>query len=235
MILLRPGARRGQSDRGGLHSLHAFSGADFHDPAWTGFGALRVLNEDRLAPGAAIPPQRRANMELVDILLSGRLASRDGSGGDRELAAGDVLWLGAGHGLEHQAHNPDAAVPLHRLQAWLQPDRLNAAPASAQATFDPEARRGRWALLLSPDGVDGSLAIRLQACLRATRLDAGMQIAHPLDPARRYWLQVVSGEVEVAGHALAAGDALAFEAEGGTLQLDAHDDDSDVLLFDLPG
>ena len=199
-----------------------------------GFGALRVLNEDRLAPGAAIARQRRANMELVDIVLSGRLACRDDCGGERALVAGDVLWLGAGHGLGHEAHNP-ATVPLLRLQAWLQPDRLNAAPASAQAAFDPEARLGRWAVLLSPDGAGGSLAIRLQAWLRATRLDAGMHAAHPLDPARRYWLQVVSGELEAAGHVLAAGDALGFEGETGALALAARADASEVLLFDLPG
>lgn len=200
-----------------------------------GFGPLRVLNEDRLAPGGTVPPQRRANMDILCIVLAGTLAHRDSSGGEGVLHPGDVLWLGAGHGIEHELRNPDPGASVRFFQAWLQPDRLNATPASAQRRFDPESRRACWAVLASPDGGDGALALRLQAWLRASRLHAGERIEHPLDPARRYWLQVTAGEVEAAGHQLGAGDALGVEGEAGMLALAGIGDRSEVLLFDLPG
>ena len=200
-----------------------------------GFGALRVLNEDRYAPAAGSPPQRRANMELVEIVLSGRVACAVGQGGEQLLEAGGVRWTGAGHGVEYGTRNPDPHLPAHALQAWLQPDRLNAEPASATRQFDPEARRGCWALLLSPDGTGGSIAIRLQAWVRATRLDASATLDLALDPLRRYWCQVTAGEVEVAGHRLAEGDALCIEQQAGHLPLQGIAGRSDVLLFDLPG
>lgn len=200
-----------------------------------GLGALRVVNEERLAPAAAMPPQRRANMDIVTLVLSGRLACSIGDGAEVLLVPGDLRWIGAGHGIGHADRNPDPGTPSHLLQAWIQPDRLNAAPAWVQRHFDPDAWRGRWALLLSPDGADGSIAIRQQAWMRATRLGAGERIEHPLDPARRYWLQVTSGDLEVAGHRLAAGDALGFEGEHGVVALHGIADASDALLFDLPG
>lgn len=200
-----------------------------------GFGALRVLNEERLPPGGAVPSQRRANMELVDIVLGGQLAWRDDHGGAGVLQAGDVRWTGAGRGIEVAESNPDPDVDAHVLRIWLQPDRLNAAPASLSRRFDPEARRGRWALLLSPDGADGSIAIRLQARLQAIRLQAGVPATFALDAARRYWLHVAAGDVEAAGQRLGAGDALGFETEGGALALAGIADHSEVLLFDLPG
>ena len=200
-----------------------------------GFGPLRVLNEDRLAPGGAYPPQRRANMDILCIVLDGALAHRDSSGGEGVLHPGDVLWLGAGHGIEHELRNPDPGASARLFQAWLQPDRLNAAPASAQRRFELGSRRARWELLASPDGGDGALALRLQAWLRASRLRAGEGIAHPLQGDRRCWLQVTAGEIEVAGHRLGAGDALGIEGEAGTLALAGIGERSEVLLFDLPG
>jgi redox-sensitive bicupin YhaK (pirin superfamily) len=143
--------------------------------------------------------------------------------------------MSAGHGIEHSEYNASETEPVHFLQIWIQPDRVNAKPAYAQSYFDPEARRGRWALLASPDGADASLAIRQQAWLRAVRLGAGESAESTLDPARRYWLHVASGQAEVAGHALGAGDALGFEGEGGTLALSGRGETpADILLFDLP-
>ncbi len=212
-----------------------FSFGEFHDPKWMGFGPLRVLNEDRYAPGAGLPVQRRANMELVEIVLAGRLACADGVGGEQVLEAGDVRWTGAGHGIEHATRNPDANAPALALQAWLQPERLNAAPRCAQRQFDLHAARGAWRTLLSPDGAGESIPIRLQAWLRTARLPAGESVAVDLDPQRRYWLQVTAGAVEAGGHRLAAGDALALEREAGGLAVRAIAANADVLLFDLPG
>lgn len=199
-----------------------------------GFGALRVFNEDVYAPGAALPPHPRANMELVEIVLSGTLACA-GAEGEQRLVAGGVCWTGAGHGVAHGTRNPDPDSPARALQAWLQPGRLNAAPATVARQFDPEARRGRWTLLLSPDGAEGSIALRLQAWLRATRLGAEATVKLALDPGRRYWCQVTDGEVHVAGERLVAGDGLALEPRAGELVLQGIAPCSDVLVFDLPG
>ena len=199
-----------------------------------GFGALRVLNEDAYAPGAALPPHPRANMELVEIVLSGTLACA-GAKGEQQLVAGGVYWTGAGHGVAHATRNPDPDRPARALQAWLQPERLNATPASAARQFDPEARRGRWTGLLSPDGADGAIAIRLQAWLRARRLGADARTKLALDPARRYWCQVTHGEVHVGGERLAAGDGLGLEQRAGELVVQGIASCSDVLVFDLPG
>lgn len=235
MIVERPAAERGRADLGWLDSRHAFSFGHYHDPRWMGFGPLRVINEDRVAPGGGFAPHSHANMEILSVVLSGGLAHRDSTGTDGVIRPGEVQWMGAGHGITHSEYNASQAEPVHFLQIWIQPDRVNAPPAYAQRMFDPAARRGRWQLLASPDGEGDSLAIRQQAWLRATRLVEGESVESTLDPGRRYWLHVANGRVEAAGHALAAGDALGFEAEDGTLAIAGRGSEpADVLLFDLP-
>jgi redox-sensitive bicupin YhaK (pirin superfamily) len=220
---------------GWLDSRHTFSFGQHYDPQWMGFGPLRVINEDRVAPGAGFPPHRHANMEILSYVLSGALAHKDDSGGGGVLRPGELQWMSAGHGIEHSEFNDSQSEPVHFLQIWIQPDRVNPPPAYAQQAFDPAQRRGRWATLASPDGADGSLAIRQQAWLRGTRLEAGDAVAWTLDPARRYWLHVAQGGVVAGERTLQAGDALGFVDEGGELRL-AHAGDgvADVLLFDLP-
>ena len=234
MIVERPSAARGAVDLGWLRSRHTFSFGHYHDPAWMGFGPLRVINDDTVAPGGGFAPHRHANMEIVSVVLEGALAHKDSTGNAGVIRAGDVQWMSAGHGIEHSEYNGSDAAPVHFLQIWIQPDRLNAQPAYAQSFFDPEARRARWALLVSPDGADGSIAIRQQASLRATRLHAGDAIDATLDPARRHWLHVASGEIACGDRVLVAGDALGFVEEGGELALRGIAANSDVLLFDLP-
>ncbi len=234
MILRRPAGARGQVDLGWLRSAHSFSFGHYYDPEWMGFGPLRVINEDRVAPGGGFAPHRHANMEILSVVLDGALAHRDSAGNAGVIRAGDVQWMSAGSGIEHSEYNGSDAAPVHFLQVWLQPDRLNAPPAYAQRHFDPDARRARWAMLASPDGAQGSIAIRQQARLHATRLHAGDAVAMALDPARRYWLHVATGEVAHAGVPLHAGDALGFVDEAGELALQGIADRSDVLLFDLP-
>ena len=235
MIVERLSSSRGQVSAGWLDSRHTFSFGHYHDPAWMGFGPLRVINEDRVAPGGGFPPHRHANMEILSVVLSGALAHRDDSGGEGVLRPGEVQWMSAGHGIEHSEFNASGDAPVHFLQIWIQPDRLNAQPAYAQQTFDPAQRDGRWATFASPDGVDDSLPIRQQAWLRGVRLQRDVAVDVVLDPTRRYWLHVASGAVEIGGHALSAGDALGFADEGGTHRLVGRGDDiADVLLFDLP-
>lgn len=234
MIVERPSSARGEVDLGWLHSRHTFSFGHYHDPAWMGFGPLRVINDDTVAPGGGFSPHRHANMEIVSVVLQGALAHRDSTGTEGVIEAGDVQWMSAGHGIEHSEYNGSDAASVHFLQIWIQPDRLNAQPAYAQRHFDPTDRRARWATLASPDGVEGSIAIRQQATLRATRLQPGDDIAASLDPARLYWLHVATGEVAVGERTLQAGDALGFVEEAGALDLRGVSADSEVLLFDLP-
>ena len=232
MIVERPGSARGAVQGGWLDSRHTFSFGHYHDPQWMGFGPLRVINEDRVAPGAGFQPHRHANMEILSYVLSGALAHRDNAGGGGVLRPGELQWMSAGHGIEHSEFNESREKPVHFLQIWIQPDRVNAPPDYAQRAFDLEARRGRWATLASPDGADGSLAIRQQAWLRGVLLEPGDAVDFVPDPTRRYWLHVARGEAAVGDRILAAGDALGFTDESTPLRLTGRA--ADILLFDLP-
>lgn len=234
MIVERPSGARGEVDLGWLRSRHTFSFGHYYDPAWMGFGVLRVINDDTVAPGGGFAPHRHANMEIISVVLDGALAHKDSAGNAGVIRAGDVQWMSAGHGIEHSEYNGSDAASVHFLQIWIQPARLNHAPAYDQKHFAPDARRARWALLASPDGADGSIAIRQQATLRATRLLPGDAVDVALDPARRYWLHVATGEVAAGERMLRAGDALGFVEEAVTLELHGTGDTSDVLLFELP-
>jgi redox-sensitive bicupin YhaK (pirin superfamily) len=233
MIIERLSSARGRGGADWLDSRHTFSFSQYYDPAWMGFGALRVINEDRVAPGAGFAPHRHANMEILSYVLEGGLAHRDNAGGGGVIRAGELQWMSAGHGIEHSEYNASDAEPVHFLQIWIQPDRLNAQPAYAQRATVGEQADGRWLLLVSPDGADGSITIRQDASLSVARLAAGAQLERPLDPQRRYWLQVTRGAVDVAGRSLVPGDAIGLTEEGGRLRLSATQA-CEVLLFDLP-
>jgi len=235
MIIARPAAERGNVSAGWLQSQHTFSFGHFYDPEWMGFGPLRVINEDRVAPRGGFPPHRHANMEILSYVLSGALAHRDDTGSEGVLRPGEVQWMSAGHGIEHSEFNGSDSEPVHFLQIWIQPDRLNAQPAYVQRAFDPAARQGRWATLVSPDGAEGSIAIRQQAWMRGVRLVQGEAVELALDPTRRYWLHVAQGEVALDGHPLSAGDALGLLDEAGVRSLAGRGAaTADVLVFDLP-
>ncbi|GAB3734666.1 pirin family protein [Luteimonas pelagia] len=241
MRILRPAGERGHARAGWLDSRHTFSFGHYHDPAWMGFGALRVINEDRVAPGAGFPTHGHANMEILSYVLEGALAHRDSHGGEGVLRPGELQWMSAGHGIEHSEFNASGDAPVHFLQVWIQPDRVNAAPAYDQRAFDPADRRGRWATLASPDGHDGGLAIRQRAWLRGSLLGEGESVARDLDPARRYWLHVARGAATVsidgASMPLSAGDAIGLAGEAGSLVATGARGGApaDLLLFDLPG
>jgi hypothetical protein len=241
MRILRPAGERGHVQAGWLDSRHTFSFGHYHDPAWMGFGPLRVINEDRVAPGAGFPTHGHANMEILSYVLDGALAHRDSHGGEGVLRPGELQWMSAGHGIEHSEFNASDDAPVHFLQIWIQPDRVNAAPAYGQRAFDPADRRGRWATLASPDGADGSLAIRQQAWLRGVMLAGGESVDLPLDGARRYWLHLARGTAAIAidgeRRDVAAGDALGLSGEAGALSITGSGGDvpAEVLLFDLPG
>lgn len=237
MIIERPAAARGHGSAQivWLQSRHTFSFGGYYDPRWMGFGVLRVINEDRVAGGAGFAPHRHANMEILSYVISGALAHRDNSGADGVIRAGELQWMGAGHGIQHSEFNASDTEPVHFLQIWLQPDQVNAAPGYAlrAATADEG-----WQLLASPGGENGSLAIRQNAHVHRIGLAPGVGASRLLDPGRRYWLHVASGEVTVGERPLVAGDGLGFTAESGLLALSggaAAPGPADVLWFDLPG
>ena len=232
MILERRSDARGHMRAGSIDSRHAFSSGDYYDPQWMGFGPLRVLNEVTLAPGAVLPTQRYANMELLTYVLSGALLP--GTGDAESVKAGGLLWSGAGHGIEQQAGNASADLPVRFLQAWIQPDRLNARPGHARRVFDPAQARARWATLASPDGEEGSVRIHQQAWLRGAVLQQDESMELVLQPARRYWLHVARGAARLDEREVVDGDALGFAGETGVSRLTGRAGRSEVLLFDLP-
>ncbi|MFN3841919.1 MAG: pirin family protein [Rehaibacterium terrae] len=235
MRLLRPAASRGRTRTDWLDSRHAFSFGDYHDPQWLGFGPLRVLNEDRVAPGAGFPPHNHANMEILTWVLDGALEHRDSTGGGGTIRPGELQRMSAGHGIEHSEYNASAGAAVHFLQLWLQPDRLNTPPGYAQRAFAPQALAGRWCLLAAPrDMADaaGAVGLRQDARLYAARLAAGQAVGHALAAGRRAWLQVARGEVRCDDLDLGAGDGLGVSGVDG-LRIQARGE-AEVILLDLP-
>ena len=233
MFLLRRADERGHANHGWLDSHHTFAFADYHDPQWMGFGPLRVINEDRVAAGGGFAPHRHANMEIISYVIEGALQHRDSIGNGSVMRPGDVQCMSAGSGIEHSEFNASQDEPVHFLQVWIQPDRINAAPTYAQQHYPVAARRGVLRLVASPDGAEGSLAIRQDARIYASVLAPGETVAHTIDAGRRAWVQVVRGALSLDdGLVLNAGDAAGVSAQN-VLRLRAEAD-SESLLFDLP-
>jgi redox-sensitive bicupin YhaK (pirin superfamily) len=231
MITLRLSHERGRADHGWLDARHTFSFADYHDPAHTGFRALRVINEDRVAPkmGFGLHPHR--DMEIITYVIEGALQHRDSMGHSAVMRAGDVQRISAGSGIQHSEINSSATEPVHLLQIWLFPDRKNAPPAYAEKSF-AQAARGGLHLVASKTARDGSLSINQDADLWLGKLDAGGFAKHPLAPGRHAWVQVIQGGLDLNGQALHAGDAAQISDET-SLRLTAGQEPTDFLLFDL--
>jgi redox-sensitive bicupin YhaK (pirin superfamily) len=239
MITLRKSTDRGQADHGWLKSLHSFSFADFHDPQRMGFGNLRVINEDRIAPGSGFGTHAHRDMEIVSYVLEGELAHKDSMGtgtgaGDAPkgiIRPGDVQRMSAGSGVRHSEFNHAAGATTHFLQIWIEPAERGIEPSYEQKHFAAEAKRGALRLIASPDGRDGSVTLHADASIRAGLLDADERLEQPLDPARRTYVHLVRGKLEVNGQRLSAGDALEIEREPA-LRL-ARGEQAEVLVFDL--
>ena len=230
MIILRPSAARGHADHGWLDTFHTFSFADYHDPAHMGFRGLRVINEDRVAPGMGFGTHPHRDMEILTYILAGRLAHKDSMGNGREIAPGQLQAMSAGTGITHSEFNPSRTDPVHLLQIWLLPDRKGHTPRYAE--WSPGAGEGgALTLLASPDGREGSAAIHQDARLYLVKLAAEEAATHPLAPGRAAWLQVMRGSLTLNGHALTAGDGAAVESESA-LALHASAE-AEALLFDL--
>jgi redox-sensitive bicupin YhaK (pirin superfamily) len=233
-IQIRPSDDRGPTRIDWLDSRHTFSFGHYYDPRHMGFGPLRVINEDKVAPGGGFATHAHANMEIVTVVLDGALSHKDSLGTGSTIRPGDVQRMSAGSGILHSEFNASQSEPVHFLQIWVQPAQLHGAPDYAQAAFDPEARRGRLQLWLSPDGAEGSLAWRQDARLFAVRLGEGETVEHVFAAGRRGWIQVAQGSIEVDGKPLAVGDGAAVEGAEKIALRGRNAGIADVLLFDLP-
>ncbi len=232
MILPRPAASRGRSDRGWLDAWHSFSFGDYRDPEHGGWGALRVLNEDVIAPGRGFGMHGHTNMEILTLVLAGELEHKDGLGNASVIRAGEVQHMSAGPGLLHSEFNPSRDVPLHLLQVWIEPGRRGVEPAYGRRAFPAEERRGRLRAIASGDGRDGSLAIQQDAVLWAALLAAGQSLRHDLAAGRRAYLHVVRGVAVLNGTPLEGGDGAKI-ADEAALEISAEEE-AEILLFDLP-
>ena len=231
MMSRRLSAERGYADHGWLKSFHSFSFADYFDPARMSFGNLRVINEDRIEPGKGFGTHSHKNMEIISYVLSGELAHKDSMGNVKGIPPGDVQHMSAGTGVQHSEFNHAEGRTTHFLQIWIEPNVTGIAPGYEQKTFAHSEKRGALRLVASPDGAQGSVLIHADARLYAGLFEGGEAASLALDPKRKTYVHLISGELQANGQKLEAGDALALEAENG-LQL-SHGKGAEVLVFDL--
>src|SRR5436190_166245 len=231
MLKLRRASARGHADHGWLDSFHTFSFADYHDPAHMGFRALRVINDDTVAPGRGFGSHPHRDMEILSYVLDGALAHRDSMGTGSVIRPGDVQRMSAGTGVIHSELNPSRTEPVHFLQIWLIPSQRGLAPGYEQKTFPAEERAGRLRLVASPDGSDGSITVHTDVEVYAGVLGAGQAAELPLAPGRHAWIHVARGAARVNGHDLRAGDGLALSDEL-RVQIEGLDR-GEILVFDL--
>lgn len=228
---LRKSEERGHANHGWLDSHHTFSFANYYDPAFMGFRSLRVINEDRVAPGMGFGTHPHRDMEIFSYLLSGKLRHKDSLGNGRDLAPGQIQLMSAGSGVTHSEFNPSHADPLHFLQIWIQPQERGLEPSYTEWQPQPEDAEASKVLVISPDGRQNSAVIHQDAEVWRLRLEAGQSVTHTLEEGRGAWLQVVDGALQSDGLRLSAGDGASTE-QPGTLTFTA-DQPTEALLFDL--
>lgn len=230
MITYRKSNERGHADHGWLNANHSFSFGDYYDPKWMGFRSLRVLNDDRVAPGMGFNTHPHRDMEIITYVLSGELQHKDSMGNGRIIRPGEFQYMSAGSGVEHSEFNPSRKEPVHLLQTWIVPDVKGAEPRYAELSF-AQAATGALHLVASKDGRNQSIAIRQDADLWLGKLGTGDQVSHHLAPGRHAYLHVAEGEITLNGESLAAGDGAAISEEQ-SFQL-AGVKSAQVLIFDL--
>ena len=231
MLTIRRAHDRGHADHGWLTSHHSFSFAGYFDPAWMGWGTLRVLNEDRIAPGTGFGTHGHRDMEIVSYVLDGELAHRDSLGNGAVITPGEVQRMSAGRGVRHSEFNHAADRHTHFLQIWIEPAQAGLEPGYEQKRFADLDKRGRLCLVASPDGAAGSVTIHADARLYAGLLDGAEVATLALDPARKAYVHLVRGRLAANGQPLAGGDAALLSGETG-LTLTGGED-AEVLVFDL--
>jgi len=231
MLQIRRSADRGYADHGWLKSFHSFSFAGYHDPAWMGWGNLRVINEDRIASGTGFGTHGHRDMEIISYVMSGALAHDDSMGNGTAILPGDVQRMSAGKGVRHSEYNHAADATTHFFQIWIEPNVTGVAPSYEQKTFAAAEKRGVLRLVASPDGADGSVSMHADARLYATLLDGAETASLSISPERKAWVQVLRGSLSVNGQALQAGDAALLAGESRVVLNEAND--AEALVFDL--
>ncbi len=231
MMTLRKSADRGYADHGWLKSFHSFSFAGYFDAAHMGWGNLRVVNEDRIAPGAGFGTHGHRDMEIISYVLSGELAHQDTLGNVKGIPPGDVQRMSAGTGVRHSEfnHAPDATT--HFLQIWIEPKVTGIPPGYEQKTFPEHEKQGRLRLVASSDGASGSVTIHADARMYAGLFDGAQSATLPLDPKRKAYALLVRGRLTVNGQALEGGDAALLEGESQITV--SGGEQAEVLVFDL--
>ncbi|MGO4412420.1 pirin family protein [Cupriavidus sp. KB_39] len=232
MIEIRKSDERGYADHGWLKSYHSFSFADYYDPRHVQFGPLRVINEDRVAPGMGFGTHGHRDMEIISYVLDGELAHKDSIGNGSVIRPGDVQRMSAGTGVRHSEYNHAAHDTTHFLQIWVIPAENGIEPGYEERNFPVEEKRGKLRLVVSPDGAEGSVVIHQDARLYAGLFDGDEAATLAIAPGRRAYVHVARGAITVNGQALGAGDAAKLEAvEAITL---TQGSEAEVLVFDLP-
>jgi redox-sensitive bicupin YhaK (pirin superfamily) len=231
MIQLRKADERGHAQHGWLDSHHSFSFADYYDPRHMGFRSLRVINEDRVAPGRGFPTHPHRDMEIVSYVLDGALSHQDSMGTGSVIKPGDVQRMSAGTGVLHSEFNASNEEQVHFLQIWLLPEQRNLPPGYEQKTFRDAEKRGKLRLVASRDGREGSVTVHQDVALYAGLFDAGEKAEHSLSPGRHAWVHVARGSARVNGVELGAGDAAQLSEEERVVVEGVTG--GEVLLFDL--
>ena len=231
MITLRKAADRGSVNLGWLDSKHSFSFGDYHDPDHMGFGRLRVINDDRVAPGQGFATHPHRDMEIVSYIIEGALEHKDSMGNGSVMRANDVQRMTAGTGVTHSEFNHSAEDGVHFLQIWIVPEKNSLEPGYEQENFGRDKKLDQLRLVVSPDGRDGSLTVHQDVDLYAAVITSGTELSHTFDNGRRGWVQVVSGNVNVNGETLGTGDGAAID-DTAELALQT-DGEAEILLFDL--
>jgi redox-sensitive bicupin YhaK (pirin superfamily) len=231
MITIRNANERGHVDHGWLDTYHTFSFADYYDPEHMGFRDLRVINEDRVQPGEGFPTHPHQNMEIITYVLEGALEHKDSMGNGSVIVPGEVQRMCAGTGITHSEFNHSRSELVHFLQIWILPEKDGAKPGYEQKFYPEDEKRGKWRLIASADGRDGSVTIHQDVNLYAALLEAGEEIVHVIPHNRHAWLQVAQGQVVVNRQKMSHGDGLAASREERVTV--AADEAAEVLLFDL--
>jgi len=231
MVTIRPAAERGRTDWGWLDSRHTFSFGEYHDRRHMGFHSLRVINDDRVKPGAGFGTHGHRDMEILSYVLEGGLEHKDSTGGGGVIRPGEIQFMRAGTGVTHSEYNASKTEPVHFLQIWIVPDTRGLAPRYDQKVFDAEAASRGFVLLASKDGKGSSIAVHQDVALWMTRLGEGEERQHALAAGRHAWVHVARGSVALDGRSLVEGDGAAVSEEAD-IHL-AGRGEAEVLLFDL--
>ena len=233
MITTRLADQRGHAERGWLDSWHSFSFGDYHEPRWMGYGELRVINEDRVVPGAGFPAHSHSDMEIISYVLEGGLRHRDSTGGGSVIRHGEVQLMSAGRGISHSEMNDSNSEPVHFLQIWIVPKQRGVAPGYQQKPLDVAALRAGFSKVIAPEGEAAPFRLHQDARLFIAWPVAGQALRQPLADGRRHYLHVAKGAVRSGRLELRAGDAAMLENES-ILELTAEIE-SELLLFELHG